>query len=102
MVDTDGYIKHNETASLSSTHFSLLFTFTFLVGSAMRSLPFLSFALAAVRFGAAETFSRRALTRANIEQYVENIIIVKDDFSGMLLEIDVGNNEVLVQVDLST
>lgn len=68
----------------------------------MRFLPLLSFVLAAVQFSAAKTFSRRALTGADLEKHAENIIVVKDDLPGMLLEIDVGDNEVLVQVDLST
>ena len=66
----------------------------------MRLLPFLSFVLAAVQFSSAKVFSKLALTAGNIQQYAENIIIVKDDLPGLLLEIDVGDNEVLVQVDL--
>ena len=68
----------------------------------MRFLAFLSFVFAAVQFSSAKTFSRRALTSTNFDQYEENIIVVKDDLPGLLLEIDVGDNEVLVQVDLST
>ncbi|GJE92770.1 acid protease-like protein [Phanerochaete sordida] len=68
----------------------------------MRLQPFLSFVLAAVQYSSAKAFSRRALTAGNIQQYAENIIIVKDDLPGLLLEIDVGDNEVLVQVDLGS
>ena len=64
----------------------------------MRSLSFLSIlATAGSTFGA--SWTRRALTQSNLDDFAENIIITQESIPGFFVEIDVGGNEVLVQVD---
>lgn len=64
----------------------------------MRLLSFLS-VLAATSSISGASWTRRALTQANLDDFAENIIITQESLPGFFLEIDVGGNEVLVQVD---
>ncbi|EKM54723.1 uncharacterized protein PHACADRAFT_258745 [Phanerochaete carnosa HHB-10118-sp] len=71
----------------------------------MHSILYLPLVLAAVQFSTAKTFntlSRRALTQSNLAQHAENIILVTNTLPGLFLDIDVSDNEVIVQVDLTS
>lgn len=66
----------------------------------MRSLSFLPLLLAGA--SRAEGVWRRALTADSIVDYAENILIVKDDVPGFFVEVEVGGNVAVAQVDFST
>ncbi|KIP01895.1 hypothetical protein PHLGIDRAFT_131042 [Phlebiopsis gigantea 11061_1 CR5-6] len=67
----------------------------------MRLLSFLS-VLAATSAISGASWTRRALTQANLDDFAENIIITQESLPGFFVEIDVGGNEVLVQVDFQS